>query len=417
MSGTFSLQLGGLGTISISPGIGSWTLQNSTTALQALLTCDIGGPAPNAKEIRSPLNTPINIRMQLDDSKIILDGGTPIDITGLPAGFTITGVTLHAVLDDGYTTDSFRIIGDGFGSIQSAILNSGDGILDSSGSYNVRRFSYDYIASQLEGLTMDALCGIGNGVGVKSVAPAPGYVYNFDQFYVTGTYKIQSSSSNIPQPVIQNSTTSITPGDKIEITSATGGLDGVTKVDITFTDPVKGPRKITIDKTNPQDPQLIVDGVIYYWLDFIISFDPTLFLFYLPFGFGTYSGPITITLTIEGTEFSGSIRAGVLQILFSDASGIYQLVRGQTNDILYFRVRSLTNFKFLFLSFEENISDFAVKAEETDDFFASMDYPTAILAQTEDYDYDDFTIIGTPGEFVLKSVEIPSPYVHTAFLP
>jgi hypothetical protein len=120
-----------------------------------------------------------------------------------------------------------------------------------------------------------------------------------------------------------------------------------------------------------------------------------------------------------GTEFSGSVSAGTINILFADASGIYLLVKGQTNDILYFREKYTTINQLLFLSFAEDESDYIVKSQEVDNtFFSMIDYPTAVLAETEDYDYDDFSIIGVPTTAILLyNVEIPSPFIKTGFLP
>ncbi len=175
---------------------------------------------------------------------------------------------------------------------------------------------------------------------------------------------------------------------------------------------LNGVDKIQINYTfNGEDFEFFIDFDSYY----IIFETPDYLWFTLPPRFGRFRGPITITLIGDGVQFDGSVEVGTLEVLFEDASGIYRLTTGQTNDELYFRDGFTTDIRLIMLS---NFLDDVIY---WDDFFSLLSYPKKILANN---DYDDGDL--EADEFFIRailrpvvdviSVEIPSPFIRTAFL-
>jgi hypothetical protein len=205
-------------------------------------------------------------------------------------------------------------------------------------------------------------------------------------------------------------------GDKVRFSGTL--LDGVTQIQLSYGDPTQ----TVVIYAGSYD--IIVQTPYKLWfyipIDFIpIDFIPTSFIPVIPPTNSNYtppSGIVPITITLIGTQFSGSVIAGVINVLFEDTSGIYTLVKGQTNDILYSRTGYITDIKMLTvpdISYQEKTFE--------DDFFSMLLYPRKILAQDdsdEDYMLEDFSITSTLRVVVVtRSVEIPSPFVRTAFLP
>jgi len=209
------------------------------------------------------------------------------------------------------------------------------------------------------------------------------------------------------------------PGDIIEFTAPDEPgqeLTLIDQVELTFDGHVL--------LINTDRPSIILDGVEIWWMFYIIIFNPIQFKFFIPFQLGTFSGPLTIRFL--GTQFSGSVLGGILPILFEDASGIYSLAKGQTNDVLYFRQGYSSNISLI--GIPNILSQNSETSEDiiTDNFFSLLPYPYKILAQNEyeeDFDLDDsiledFTIISTlQVVVVLRDTRIPSPFIKTAFLP
>lgn len=201
-------------------------------------------------------------------------------------------------------------------------------------------------------------------------------------------------------------------GDKIKFSSAfmganSAGLVGVPSNSISGFSGIKEIQLILLDSS-----RTIIPGstIIVPNYDIIIQ-NNTTFWFYVPIGFEFFSGFAEIFFVEDGTQFSGSVLAGILQILFEDATGIYKLVSGQTDDILYFRAGYTTDIKLLMLPTDDEIIE--------DDFIELLSYPTKILLQDEDNsEPEDFSIISTLRTLVITlDTEIPSPFIKTAFLP
>lgn len=218
------------------------------------------------------------------------------------------------------------------------------------------------------------------------------------------------------------------PGGSLRVIAINTGIgfDGVQTVffkfnPLTYT-PIPGPMDIVFNNVYPifiQEPDLI------FYIPIIFNptgLDPTSFnqtgFNPLGFNFNPFTDPagttVTITFIGDGTQFSGSIIAGTILVLPEDASGIYTLVRNKTNDTLYLRNGYTTDISLLMLPSEED------KIYE-DDFFSLLSYPKKILSQSyldEDYEAEDLSIISTLRVLVtLEDVEIPSPFIKTAFLP
>jgi hypothetical protein len=363
------------------------------------------------------------IRFDFDQSSAIisLDGNPAISFNSLPAGFTPLSAVL-SVLADG--TEAAGVFGTSLFLQLDTFTESGQ--FNPSNIISIAA-TLAYNFSILPKPTI--LDIINNGFGFRWAfhaipnTPNPdlpannqfGDIYNYS---FTGTYTIQQSSFT---PILQNPTVPVRVGDKVKIISSAGGLDEVKQVQLTYNDPVTGlPQVITLN-IDSQDPSITVDGVTIYGLNFIILQQPDFFWFYLPWQLGSFAGDLTITLIGDGTQFSGSVALGSLNILYEDASGIYSLASNQTNDILYFRDGYTTDIKMLMLpSMLEDDESYRID----EDFFSLLPYPKKILSQSDVLDdVDDFednnlliTSV-TRSVVVTEEIEIPSPFVRTAFLP
>ncbi len=318
---------------------------------------------------------------------ITLSGGFPEDgvyasINNLPPGVTpVTAIpqatTSHPGSDAGYTF---------------TITALGAGVGGSTPTSNITiSYIYNTIPSMLQ-LTTEEI-----GVTVTH----PGTYGAIKGLFITGTYAIVQQQSSLV--TIQNSTVPIGTGSKIQIsaTAGFGGLGSVTQIQLSY-----------LDSSGVEQFVYINSGSY----DIIVQSDTELW-FYLPLNHWYYA-IITVTLIGDGTQFSGSIIAGTLQVLFENASGIYELVKSQTNDVLYFRSGYTTNIELLMLP--------DIKEDEiyysNEDLFNNLSYPTKILVQNfideEDYEQGDYSMISVLSFAIVPlSVEIPSPFIKTAFLP
>ena len=341
----------------------------------------------------------IRFIMLLNDAIISLDGNPPISFVSLPSGATPLTATLQVSV-----AQPTSLNGDQSGTLylqRSSLVQSDNLSQRLSHTPVIKSFSYSGNLTFLD-ILADG-CGI-----VCEFVTAGTISQEFFNLQITGTYAIQSNSQI--EPSITSPLTGVVVGDKIKITSPIGGLDGVEQVILNYED-----HEIILN-IDSQDPYMSIDGEIYNWLNFIILQQAYQFWFYLPYGFGTFSGPVLVTLVGNGQQFSGSVTAGVLEVLFSDASGIYTLVKSQTNDIIYTRdgITTINKLIMLNLSEDDEIVD--------DSFFKLLGYPRAILAMSnldeDDIETEDFYRIATAQDVVIPvSVEIPSPYIKTAFLP
>lgn len=151
-------------------------------------------------------------------------------------------------------------------------------------------------------------------------------------FRLYGTYTILSFSWTLENPSVP-----ITTGSLISITSpgGVGGLDlsHVTDPTISFVDDLGTPHTIAIPSIITQTSTLLQ---FYY------------FLWWTSTGLDTGTGnrivtevgirpstPVTVSVTGDGTQFSGSLVLGTLNVYIAQATGIYKIVSGKTADTLY----------------------------------------------------------------------------------
>jgi hypothetical protein len=344
-------------------------------------------------------NSSIEFGMDQSTNIFELDGSPAISFNNLPSGFTITSGILTINLNSNFA-GTFTC-GYGFNpSFQQ--------INDFTGNQGF--VSYEIVLST----NISALQFLLNKISIAAAldttfAVPPGTILgllSLLNYSFTGTYEIQAV---VISPISIENTSPARVGDKIIINSTLPILLGATQIQLTYPG-----HEIILDLLTPS---LTIDGVIYYWLNFVFIQTDFQIQFYLPFGFGRFAGLVTVTLIGNGTQFSGSVLAGVLNVLYADASGIYSLTEGQTNDTLYFRDGYTTDIKFLFLNSENEIYD--------DNYFSMKQERLRMLAMNdfeyEDYeDYEDnfFTITGALRIPVTTiETEIPSPFVMTAFLP
>lgn len=372
------------------------------------------GAGNNASHLIANVTGSYIANYDIQGSNFFLDGSlVGIPFSGLPSGFKPTGLqsltTPNLLVSDGTFVGSVSGF-QGAGESTSGILTYG-----TYGSVNITNppgtpdnFTINNIAFtdaiDLINILSITISNVYNGIDSNGGS-------SVDVIDLIGNYEIQQSQFS---PTIENSSIPIRIGDKIKIT-ASEGLDGVEQVILTWTDSETGAHEIVLN-IDSQEFWMSIDGVIYWWLNWIILQQPEFFWFYLPFGFRKYKGPVLIKLVGNGTQFSGTVTAGTINILFSDASGIYTLVDSQTNDIIYTRdgITSITNLIMLNIFGDDEIID--------DDFFKMLPYPRKILGMInideDDIEIENFFRIAIDQDVVIpEEVEIPSPFIKTAFLP
>lgn len=373
--------------------------------LSGLITLDLTAIIPNSGLVTQA------IAVEFDQSTpiFLLDGNpVPVSFNSLPSGFTIKSGLLTLTVQGGIINGANGILTCSYG-LLTPFIQSLDGNPFGFNNYQIAPTG-----------NLNALDFISNRIGLSAIidttytgAPTPiatGLVVF--GFAISGIYAIQSSQFSIA-----NSDVPIHVGDKIKVSTTPpividhndpnpppGMLQGVQEIHFDYTDSNGVSQTVIIDQ-NSFSTYVIVQDSNNLW-------------FYLPPGFGTFAGNVTITLVGDGVQFSGSVVLGILQILYEDASGIYSLMKNQTDDVLYFRDGFTTDIRLIMLS-DESYQD----EIDEESFFNMLPYPRKILAQTnfdEDLEGDssDFFITSVLRTIVItKDVEIPSPFIKTAFLP
>jgi len=318
-----------------------------------------------------------SINLHLFGNCYYLDGSiTPISFAGLPVGFTPSG---NLILSSPQS-----VIGGGFFNVLQVPADATGHLTLTYGIYGPKTITVTGFLLANDVVLIganDLIALLTIQCAITHVALFGNEALVFDSIDISGNYVITKQEF-----AIENPTVPIRAGDKVKITSVNGLLTGVEQIQVNG---------------------VIVDS------SYIIIQQPFSLWFYLPPEFVTFSGLITVTLVGDGVQFSGSVVAGVLQILSEDATGIYELVKGQTNDVLYTRDGYATDLSLLMLP--SMLEDEPYE----DDFFSLLAYPYRILAD-DDYqdDITNFNLIATQRFVIVPlSVEIPSPFIKTAFLP
>jgi hypothetical protein len=314
-----------------------------------------------------------------------LDGAPPISYNSLPAGFVITALNFLGA------TSGVDIANGQTGTVS---INSVSAALPQTDFSSVFPVAIPNIVTG-NPITPNEFIGL---IFQLTVTTVPGtFGTDLSDYSMIGTYAIQSSRFTL-----QNTNIPVGTGSTVSVTSTTGGLNGVTQINLNWTDPVTGPQQITI-----------LQGSNY-----IISEFPDLLYFYIPPGMGSFTGALSISIIGDGIQFSSSVPLGTLQVIFADSSGIYVLDDTISVDMLYQRTGySVTLEQIMLPPNEDDEFYFAIKGEENSDFYSSITYPRAVLGQTE-AEEEYFSIIGVPIVVTeVQSTAIPSPFVRTAFLP
>lgn len=275
--------------------VGVWT-QNSGSLAAAVLT-----PVDGNQAFTSLLSGTSSFYMNNLDW--YLDGSlVPIGFASLPSGFTV----LSAIVNYAVNAGNFFVNGVGHlrfdAFTESAAFTSADGSVYMVNDLLVQ-FPYPT-------LPLPTALDLNNGLfGVRYSGGTTGLA--IDELSITGTYTLLGYSYTIPEDG-----NSVEVGDIISITSP--GTNPLTDLDLTH---------LTISMTC---------GTVVP-----ITQTQTLYTFAVP---ATCSGAgvVNILATGDGFQFSGSVPLGTLNVLLTNASGIYTLVPGKTNDTLYSSLRDGT---------------------------------------------------------------------------
>jgi len=317
-----------MGTIRINPQAvaqsGSFTVGGGGTTAESVLSAEGGNIKETSVDQAICLGVPFVHApdagsYELDCSVVstILVDGVATDFAGLPAGFTITGLTLNLVIqthngvaDGGNNCYSVFKVLHGLDTLYNdpTIANGNHFPLaltvDITGMSPIDLFS-DHWKFQMTSAANNAAA---TGCGSLPYASA---VDSITGFYLTGTYALENFQFNLnnsSQPVESN----------------------VTQVTIT-SDP-DDPDHLKLDQLDPTTP-IQVDGTDVPLINIISQSEFE--LVFVIFFTGTPQ-VVTVSVTGNGTQFSGSVTLGKLEtIYFLNAPGIYFLDSSATADVLY----------------------------------------------------------------------------------
>lgn len=248
----------------------------------------------------------VRFNFSLTDPIISLDGNPAISFNDLPAGFEVTSATLIVASRSSIVTAGSQLF------LQQ---NAVDELLQAAfvGGNNdlAYQFPYDF-SGPVDPTMLDILS---NGYGIRTVYTGAGDVAFFDHGRITGTYDTFAFTYTLDPP----------DGSDVD-----AGNDD------------EGGNLITIASApgNPLDLSHVTISVACGPIT-IVEQTASIFKFYLPI-LCNGAGPTDIMATGDGTQFSGSVSLGTLNILLTNASGIYTLVPGKTNDTLYSSLRDGT---------------------------------------------------------------------------
>lgn len=301
-SGAFSLRVGSIANRSAAPG--AWwqeTIAGPTySGAEVDIITAIRGANPGiARAIISEDGVPPNagdtstggtgeLTFNMDDANIVLTGdvsGT-FDISGLPAGFTITAATLTISSDQAngnITRNGFTI-----------------GACDPTGlAVNVNLSA-----------NLGVLAVILDTYGID-VTTDPGWMppvtCSFWQCSISGTWETLGFAFSFPQDG-----DTVAPNDTITITSDGDPLTDLLLDELTV-------QLIDLHGTETEiTPTTQTD---------------TLLVFLVP---DLPAGTYILQFTGNGVQFSGTVQAGSLIILLVDGSGLYVLRSGQRHDTYYY---------------------------------------------------------------------------------
>lgn len=356
------------------------------------------------------------IRYNFTGASIYLDGSsTPISFQSLPSGWTPLTATLVVDGAPGGNTDINSTAGSP--SVTTTISNvylQFDSLTEKlftvSASYggsgnpvnNDIPQPYNFIFPY----ALSAINLINNGCGIRWNLIASGAnniaITGIDRLYIQGTYQIlafqfQLSSSSNP------SSNRVFKGTKITISSASGGLTHLLK-----TGPYSGVSISWIDSSGVLHTYNVLQADIIEETDFIIIF--YLFINVIFTDLPSNGTNITIGVTGDGTQFSGSIAVGSPFVFIADGSGIYVITPNKRNDTLYQHIDSSYVDTYGFFELEDEILD------------TNVINPNAFGLQglfEDDPIYNDIATVPLTNSISIGAtmdVSIPDPFIKTGFL-
>jgi hypothetical protein len=297
MAGTFIIRPTILGQNDNWFGIGGTVLQGFQNSAGGNPKCQ-NGPGTNALA-----------RLTFFGDCIYLDGSlVPIAFTDLPSGFTPITATVKAQASNGGAPAGQLFFQAGPVG-EEAALNQ----------------FYVYEVEQPPPMA-SILTIYSNGMGIRSVALA-GTAFSLAQnARVEGTYDLLAFQWTL------DTVTPVNPGDTISLSSPSGtpippalNFTELSEVSVNYIDRDGNLQFIIITLVFP-------NGTTQYG----ITWSENAYSFILPPLPGLdASQPVAIMGVGDGTQFSGSVMLGVLDILIENGSGIYRIIADKTNDTLY----------------------------------------------------------------------------------
>jgi hypothetical protein len=304
-----------MGTFIIKPTLASnpnsWTQRVTGLTTEAAMLDAINNLSGNTF-IDPPLG-PGQLRFTNFGNCIYLDGSlVPISFNGLPAGFTPLSAALQG--------SCFSAVGTTAVFPQFDILTEGPDIFTGPGTIN---YSLAYNFTPPFEPTMLAI--VNNGFGFRTTGAVDNcaiigediglaWLFPLQAAGIVGTYEIQGFLFDMETP-----TDPIEEDTQITVTSPDDPLaldfTKITSVTLDWTDSNGNPHSINI-------PPLL-------WI--LITFH--IFIFRIPVLTGN---PPIVIVNITSTQFSGSVELGkLITIFFINATGIYSIIPGKTNDTIY----------------------------------------------------------------------------------
>ena len=303
-----------MGTFSIIPSslsVTSGTWKDNTSAgvygaanLSTLLQNLTGTPPPYPRIINSwdgvfhTEDAVLRLGLSLNSNIISLDGGAAISFFGLPVGFIPSAATL-----------SINSANNGSDATMHFMLAFSTSIESNNLGFGTQTFNHP---APLPSILQLFFRGV--GIHVNNLTVGQQTSRWMGRYLLTGTYIILPFSFSV------DPSGDVVPGDEITISSdplAVAPLDMTTL------------STVTLQYVDPDDGLLISRTITP------TAVSTNLYTFLIPTDLLGIPSDFTFDIFATGTSFSGTVLLGTLSISIPDASGIYRLVPGKTNDTLY----------------------------------------------------------------------------------
>jgi hypothetical protein len=303
-----------MGTFSIIPSslsVTSGTWKDNTApavygavSLSTLLQNLIGSPPPYPRVINSwdgvfhTEDAVLRLGLSLSSNIISLDGNAPISFFGLPVGFILSGATV-----------SINSANNGSDATMHFMLQFSTSIESSNLGFGTQTFSHPAVLPSILQLFFR-----GVGIHVNNLTVGQQTSRWMGRYLLTGTYII------LPFTFDVDPSGDVAPGDVITISSDAADP---TPLDLTTLSTV------TLQYVNPQT------GLLVSYTITPTAQTARLYTFTIPSDLPGIPDDFTFDIFATGTSFSGTVLLGTLSVSIADASGIYRLVPGKTDDTFY----------------------------------------------------------------------------------